>query len=248
MKKRKVWKWVGIALLLATLGLAGMIWWNLNGPPWGEWMMKRGAMKYLSETYPEEHFRIVEVEKRRPLFYGWILNVHVESEEHPGEVFDLAMTFKGEVRKDHRLLRRQERRFEALETEYDRKAREALGTKFATDMKHVWTNLSSGTDMGDPGSFNVQDLDPEGEVDLRAMSAVRGHIELEFVREDRSVEAVSDLFTEIRGRLAQAGLDARFIRLKLRSTDEAEGEPIIYDLPRRVKDEEMEAYLREQSE
>lgn len=248
MKKRKIWTWVGIVLFVATLWLGWSIYYNLNGPPWGEWMMKRGAMKYLEEKYPKERFRIVEVEKRRPLFYGWILNVFVVSEEHPEETFDLAMTFQGEVREDHRRLRQQERYFHKIQEEYQLLVKEALGSEFVTEEGFFQADLSPGTSMGDPGSFNVEDLDPEGEVDLRAMSKVRGMIELQMPAEERSIEEFIRLFTEIRSRLDRAGLTASAIRLELMSKDHPEEPRIDFYLPKHVKTEELANYLSEQAE
>lgn len=245
MKKRKILKGVGMVLLLATLWLGWSIYKAVYGPPWENYVAKRGAMKYLEERYPEERFQIVDLEKRRPLFAPSTLTIFVSSEEKPEEVFELDMSFQGEVEQDRRRFRQQERYFNELQERYQVLVREALGADFVTEESSFRADLSPYTSMGNPGSFNIEDLDPDGEVDLRAMSTVRGNVELRLVSEDRSVEAFIRLFSEIRSRLERAGLSASAIRLELVSKDAKESGLRVY-LPQRVKSEELEAYIREE--
>lgn len=197
-KKKKIVKLFLTLVLLLIVGCAGIVYVNLEGYPWAEYLSRKGAQKYLDMQYPDRDFIVTGSRYEKPWFNSWRMIILVESQSDPSLSFDIEMASYTEVLHDNFVLRQQEKIAEQMDREYDDIIRTLL---FSKEYPYKIESLDTDMDFGynsysdDPvGKTNKEDLSIDKKNDIEFFSKYRGIITIDVLDHEINAEHLMKLF------------------------------------------------------
>lgn len=211
MTKKKVLKLIGIMILVFILWTAGKVYWALYGAPWTPYVVKKGAQRYIEQTYPERDFQVTEFEYRRPWFHPWELLIHVRSASDPEESFSLEMNKDGTVRKDNYERSRLERAEEKLTQNYHDKLNEALKDGYPYPLKSAVGFLEMDAEI----DREILRKENWSEQEIAEIEAQNGEPHLSIVAPDNTAEDYARAFLDTQEFLKQKNIPFEGIRLSI---------------------------------